>query len=625
MLTTLGLGLGGAITLLYVLRVRRRRIEVPFSPLWQKVLQTRQATSLWDKLKRLVSLLVQLLLLALVLLALGNPRRQDENDAARAVVLLLDTSASMATDDEQGGRTRIQEAQRQAEALLQTLTPRDEVMLVRFDHTLRPLTPFTRDFDAVQELVGNLTPTGTGGSADEALRFAAEALDGRPGAEIVLLSDGVFGELDGNLEIDANVKTTWLQVGEDADNVSISAFNVRRYPANRTNYEVLVAVQNHSDKVVEVRLDILGEGSLVQTERLTLAAGERRPMIYTDLPAAGAHLQARVEVVGGDIRDSLSTDDVAWTLLPRDRMTRVLLVSNGNLYLEGALLLNESLDTTRMTPAAYANSEEADASAEYDVTIFDGVAPATSGRGNFMYFSPTGPDSPWEVDADVAEPIIHSTRSNHPLLHYVGTLRDVNISRARRLQTTSDDVVVASAIGGAPMIVARSGLAERLIGVAFHPSDSDFPLRVAFPVMVLNAIDWFLQEDARLVDSWSTGESWNLRMDDRSATEATVTRPDGGTEQVPAYDGVVVYSGDQPGYYEVAAGSDTVEIAANLLNDDESAMRAPVWPDAFAERWARELPDGADYNPFDPWFLMVAAAFGLLMLEWFTWNRRWTV
>ena len=109
-LMTVGAALAGAVTLLYLVRVRRRRVQVPFSPLWRKVLQQRSAASLWDRLKRLLSWLLQLLLLALLLLALGNPRREGDVDESRAVVVLVDTSASMQADDEQGGRTRLQAA-----------------------------------------------------------------------------------------------------------------------------------------------------------------------------------------------------------------------------------------------------------------------------------------------------------------------------------------------------------------------------------------------------------------------------------------------------------------------------------------------------------------------------------
>ena len=619
-LMTVGAALAGAITLLYLVRVRRRRVQVPFSPLWRKVLQQRSAASLWDRLKRLLSWLLQLLLLAL-----GNPRREGDVDESRAVVLLVDTSASMQADDEQGGRTRLQSAQDRALDVLQTLGPRDEVMVVRFDHSLRPLTPFTRDLAQAEQAVRQLDTTDSGGGIEEPVRFALEALEGRPRGELVVISDGVVETSeDATLDLPPNVRGTWLRVGQPAQNVGIRAFNVRRYPANRTNYEVLVSLRNFAPTPVRVELELVGEGQLIRSEEVELGANASEQLIYADLPAAGAHLQARIRLVGGDVVDTLAADDVAYALLPRDRMTRVLLVSAGNLYLEGALLLNESVETNRVTPTEFAQMDPSEVRS-MDVIILDSVTPPLPERGNFMFFAPSGPDSPWEVSDDVVDPIIHSTRDDHPLLRYMGTLRDVNIARARLLRTTSDDVVVASAIGGYPMIVARSTIERRLLAVAFRPSDSDFPLRVGFVVLLLNAVDWFLQEDVRVVDAWTTGESWALRVDDRDATSARISGPDGLELEVPAWDGQVVYTGARAGFYTVTAGSATLELAANLTDEREASMVAADLLVPSTRPWASELPDNTKRGTWDPWLLMVLAAFVLLALEWWTWNRRWTV
>jgi hypothetical protein len=47
---------------------------VPFSKIWERILRDKEATSLFSQLKRLLSLLLQLALLALLMLALGDPR-----------------------------------------------------------------------------------------------------------------------------------------------------------------------------------------------------------------------------------------------------------------------------------------------------------------------------------------------------------------------------------------------------------------------------------------------------------------------------------------------------------------------------------------------------------------------
>src|SRR5579863_7146021 len=90
---------GFGVLVLYILKLRRRVVSVPFSPLWERILRDKEATSLFSKLKRLLSLLLQLALLALLVLALGDPRAAESLIKGRTIVVLVDASASMQARD----------------------------------------------------------------------------------------------------------------------------------------------------------------------------------------------------------------------------------------------------------------------------------------------------------------------------------------------------------------------------------------------------------------------------------------------------------------------------------------------------------------------------------------------
>lgn len=627
-LTTLALALGGSVLALYVLRVRRRRIEVPFSPIWNEVLREQQATSLWEKLKRWISLLVQLVLLALVLLALGDPRPEQTDDEGRSVVLIVDTSASMSALDEEGARRRIDRAIEQARGILDQLGPRDEVMLVRMDGQLEPLTPFLTDPSVADELVRQLEPTATAADVREAVAFAVDSLARRPRGEIVIVSDGAWPQVQRErfgVDIPPHVDLVWLPVGTRGENIALTAFNVRRYPADRTAYEVYARVQSYLGVPVTVELSIYGEGRLVEVESLDVPPEGAELRIYPEIPTSGQRLEARIRITAGDAVDVFPDDDVAWALLPRARTPRVLLVTPGNLYVEAPFLLNESVDVDVIAPSDYVAANAGDPSEGYDLTVFDGVTPPTADRGNFLYFAPFGEHSPWWVDADVVDPIIHVTRDNHPLLRWIDGLRDVNIARARRLDLTDDDVVVASAISGAPMIVARDGIRGRRAAIAFAPTDSDLPLRIAFPVLLINAVDWFTGADGNLVEAYRTGETWFVPLDDRDLTEVDVVAPDGTRFVAQASEGAAVWYGDQAGFYRVEAPGGAFLVAGNLADAEESRVAPADDLTLGDETPATEFAEGEIELELDAWLWLVLAAFGLLMLEWATWNRRVTV
>src|SRR5439155_19460440 len=57
----------------YLLKTRRRRIPVSTGLFWRQIFEEKQRRSLWQRLRHLVSLLLQLVFLSLLVLALAEP------------------------------------------------------------------------------------------------------------------------------------------------------------------------------------------------------------------------------------------------------------------------------------------------------------------------------------------------------------------------------------------------------------------------------------------------------------------------------------------------------------------------------------------------------------------------
>ncbi|MCA9687733.1 MAG: BatA domain-containing protein, partial [Myxococcales bacterium] len=126
----------GVITLLYLLRMRRRQVIVPFAELWEQVTRESETRKLWRKLRRLFSWLVQLFLLALVCLALGDPRPEVWLREPATIAIVVDTSASMAAavpdpdadpeaNEAANDTTRLSLALERARAEVEALGPAD--------------------------------------------------------------------------------------------------------------------------------------------------------------------------------------------------------------------------------------------------------------------------------------------------------------------------------------------------------------------------------------------------------------------------------------------------------------------------------------------------------------------
>ena len=237
-------GLG--VVVLYILKLRRRPVPVPFSPLWARILRDKEATSLFSRLKRLLSLLLQLAILALLVISLGDPRSAVEVVKGRNLVVLVDTSASMkAADGGPGkGTPRIDQAKEAIRKVVRGLGASDRMLLASMDASVTPLSPMTGDAARLETALDDLRASDCRADFPRGLRYALDTLRGTHEPEIVVVSDGVLGEArDGLGPVKlGDTKLSFLQVGSGKRNVGITQFSVRRYPLDKARYEVMIEV-----------------------------------------------------------------------------------------------------------------------------------------------------------------------------------------------------------------------------------------------------------------------------------------------------------------------------------------------------------------------------------------------
>ncbi|HPU57522.1 MAG TPA: BatA and WFA domain-containing protein, partial [Verrucomicrobiota bacterium] len=153
----LGFALFAPVILLYLLKQRRRRVEVSTLMFWDQILRDEQTVTSLTRLRKLLSLLLQLLFITLLTLAAARPSFSGGWTGARRVVLLLDTSASMLVQE--GGRTRFDIARQKALAVVRGLSLGDTMMLVAVGAEPDIVHPFTDSKKDLQEAIRKMEPT----------------------------------------------------------------------------------------------------------------------------------------------------------------------------------------------------------------------------------------------------------------------------------------------------------------------------------------------------------------------------------------------------------------------------------------------------------------------------------
>jgi Ca-activated chloride channel family protein len=620
---------GALVVAFYILKLRRRTIAIPFSPLWQRILKDKDATSLFSKLKRLLSLLLQLALLALLVLAIGDPRAAATLVKGRNLVVLVDASASMQATDVAPNRLAV--AKDEVKAMIRGLGGADRMLIAQMDAMVTPLGPMSGDTSELDRALDQLAVTDARADFPRALRFATDTLRGVESPEIVVVSDGNLGEASdgaGAVRL-GDAKLSFVKVGKGRRNVGITQFAARRYPLDKSRYEVMLEITNTGDQPEDIELKLIGDGIPIDLTRIRLQPGERLPRPYMNLSGVSQKLEAEIALLDGS-HDDLPADDRAYALLPERRRAKVLVVTQGNTYLEAALLLAEYLDVTQVSPVEYVRKYPGGATG-FDTVILDGATPAEMPRASTIYLDPRGPGSPVKVEGEIAQPGFDHIDRRHPIVRFTA-LDDVNIARGHKLVPEPGDKVVGASLQGA-ILVAGTRSGHKFVALGFDVKDSDLPLRVAWPLFLLDTINWFTDEDSTYLSSFRTGEIWRVPVDP-SATQATLKEPGGTVRQIPVHEGRAVYQGERAGFYELtvpqAASAEgtppdtTTAFAANLLDVTESTI-APV---------DKLVVDGKPAGPLEGfhvgvrrelWIYLLLAAALLTAIEWATYHRRITV
>ena len=192
-LTVLG-AVGAAVVVLYLLKLRRRQVTVPFVKLWEQVLAEKQTTRLFSQLKRILSLLLALAVVAMLAFALGDPRWKGAVATGRTIAVLVDASASMQATDVAPAKNRLEAAKDEVKKVIRGLGGSDRMLIAQMDASVTPLGPTSSDTSELERALDAIKITDARADFPRALRFAIDSLRGAENAEIVVVSDGRLGD-----------------------------------------------------------------------------------------------------------------------------------------------------------------------------------------------------------------------------------------------------------------------------------------------------------------------------------------------------------------------------------------------------------------------------------------------
>ncbi len=610
------LGLLGPLLLLYVLKVRRQRVRVSSTWLWQAAARDMLAKSPWQRLRRRMLLLVEALALLALGLAYARPALRGAGLDSEHVALVLDVSASMLAESR--GESRFGAAKAAALRVLHALGPGADVLLIEAGSEPRVVMPPDRDLSRVRARVEALTAVGVEGQLDAAIALASEQLAQRPGSRrIVVVSDaeGLAAPLPRT-----RVPLSVVKVGEPVDNAAIVRVDVGRTtdPTRGARapdrVEVFAEVASYSRRARDLFVTLKQRSSptVLASRRLRLEPGQKAPIVLSfEASPSDAGMGLVVEL---SPPDALAIDDQAFGRVPPSRkLTAIASPARASPWFERALLADPDLELLGAPLAELSTSSIGDDA----FVIVQGACPSTLPGGDFVILNPpAGPCRGAVVGKSIEAPMVTSWERTDPRLRFI-TFDGVSIAKARAVEPLSaQGLLVSGREGGLVVDISEGGRTGTLLG--FDVGESTWPLRASFVLFVRNLTEMARNHRrSHVVGPARTGPPLRVRVPS-GVQRATLTDPAGRESQLEVRSGLaIVPQPNQPGFYLVSYQGERPGVSlsvVNLTSPLESDLRGDASTAAGTSAEAVLSPSRAGLVESAEDFSFLAAALALLAL-----------
>jgi hypothetical protein len=599
------------IIIFYFLKLKRPRMEIPSLALWRSVLNDRRVNAPFQKFKRNLLLLFQLLLLICLALAAMQPFWPSGADRAKYLPILIDTSASMAALDSTGGKSRLDAAKEEVSRLIDNLLPDQRLALIDVSSTARRLTDFTDNKRILRDALEQVQITPVMSRLEDALRMTQALARTVPIETVVLYTDGnVPPDIDFELPFQLN----YQKLPPAGQNIGITAINARR---SGERWDIFVRIDGSKEAQMSAGVQLINNGKATDNEIISLEPGQSQRIVFHVDAQGPAALEVRLKPEGFD---SLASDNVAFLDLPVGRPLTVYCPPDLTSYrhaLEGlkdvSLYPDEEGKSTASSYDLLISDRKSDSSIEASVAVFVGVIPDDLSKLV-------------RIDASSAE-VIDWQRST-PFLQHV-LLTDVQIAEQpvsaegvadRDYEELGYEILAQGRAG--PLLLKRDDSGRPTYYLLFHTDRSTLPFRVGFPILVNNAVQ-LAQQQVGLAEA--RGQSTGLLPPRvlKPDTRFRVVGPDGkSVDATSSAEGLLAgVPAPEIGRYAINdGGREVAAVGISLLAPTESSLTT-------VERLQfREVGVGAATSMLQSdrplWPMFAIFGFVLLLVEWWYFQGR---
>ncbi|MGY8640082.1 MAG: vWA domain-containing protein [Verrucomicrobiales bacterium] len=531
---------------IYFLKVRPRKKSTTAYFLWEKIFSEKRATSLFNKLRDLLSLLLMFLAFCAVVFALANP--EFKGDERKDLLILVDHSASMAAKD--GSASRLERARDAAREIAIALNGNQRAAVASVAREIEFSSHLSVSPRELIEAVDLIEPSDFPFSID-ALTSLGEDAHWSEDHRILLLSDGNFENAD---ELPENFEL--IKIGKPAENLGIVAADMQRLPDGTLGFYFRIASSFKENVQADLTLKNVETGDRIwKLIPLDVIPGENESEIFNledDAPAG--KWTATIE-----FEDAFEKDNVASLAVPPRRPVDVRVDAKDRYFYETSILSFE-----RGSGLLRLVTEDP------EIVIEQGVGTRTPDLS--VVFTPGG-ESPWwksvgEIEDAIAPRILIE---DHPVLRNLD-LSGLVFVGARKIEPIDGALVLVESETGNPLIYRASRDGKTALVVNLDPIASDFYFSAWFPVLVHGAATHLAGREEDLAPVYRPGDTAPVPGFKEGGT-ATVTLPNPTEKDEPLEISTARFGPlEKLGFYEFQTDGATWPVGSSLMTSAESLL-----------------------------------------------------
>ena len=601
------------LVLFYFLKLKRPRAMIPSLVLWQQVINDQRVNSPFQRFKRNLLLLLQLILLGAVIAAATQPFWRGRVSRISRLPILIDCSASMAALDKPGGVSRLDAAKQKVREIIGGLLSDQEVCLISFDRTARKWTDFTGNRKILLEALAQIAVQDVPSDVEDALRMTEALARSYPFGEVLLFSDGNFPT---QADFELSFSLNYQKLPPAGPNVGITSLNANRTPDGM--WDVFARFEGSPDAETAATVEVTRDEAPAGKENVRLAKGQSERMVFRISGDRASSVEVKLFPDGFD---SLGSDNRALIELPALRSLWVFAAPSLVSYRHAL----SALPAIRLFPDEQGKCGESsfdlvitdraeDLALEGRISLYVGLVPKA-----LSHLLTVGKEGTAVVDWRRDSPILQHIEMKDMVI--LDNPRSGENVREGDYESLGYEVLVHG--GNGPLLLEKRSGEKLAYSMLFHSDRSTFPYRIGFPILISNLVRLAMQQTGLAeVRANPTGVLPPIGVRSENSL-CRVEGPDGYTREEKS-DGNRKLSGipaPHVGHYSIfEQGTKVAEVGASLLSARETGLLS-IEQIQFNEGLSVTAASGGPKMDRSLWALLAMIGFCVLLVEWLYYHR----